>query len=174
MNTIRHLAAGLLLLGLLLAVPAMAGSINTSLAPPPLVNQIVLGLFLAGAIAGAVTVTYEWPVQGTTAPTALQMGNLSMVTAVVNFGADTDTIALITHNMQLGTINLPTNNASLVLETSCLFPVATWYYVSGGSNTTILQGSIVSSNVFAILKASAASSAGSLNVVILRPHTAIR
>ncbi len=126
------------------------------------------------AILGTVTVTYQWPVVGTTPPTVLQMKPLSLVTAAVNFGSDSDVLALITHNMQLGTVVLPTNPGSLVNEAASLFPLVGWYYQTGGSINTILNGSIASSSVFQISKASAASSAGTVNVFVLRPWTGIR
>jgi hypothetical protein len=126
------------------------------------------------ALLGTVTVTYQWPVVGTVPPTVLQMKPLSLVTAAVNFGSDSDTLALITHNMVLGTIVLPTNPGSLVNETACLFPLVSWYYQSGGSTGTVLNGSIASSSVFQITKASAASGAGTINVFVLRPWTGIR
>ncbi len=130
----------------------------------------------AGFVFGTVTVTYQWPVVGTVAPTVLQMKPLSLVTAAINWGADSDTVALITHNMQLGTVNLPTNNASLVNETACLFPLVGWYYNAGGSLTLAqaMAGSIVSSSVFQITKASGSSSAGTVNVFVMKPYTGIR
>jgi hypothetical protein len=95
------------------------------------------------------------------------------VTAAVNWGADSDTIALLTHNMQLATVFLP-NNTNPINETSCLFPLVSWYYQTGGSINTILNGSIVSSSVFQITKASGSSSLGTVNVFVLRPWTGIR
>jgi hypothetical protein len=133
----------------------------------------VLTVAAAPFIVGTVTVTYQYPVQGTVAPTVSQMKPLSLVTAAVNWGADSDTIALLTHNMQLATVFLP-NNTNPINETSCLFPLVSWYYQTGGSINTILNGSIVSSSVFQITKASGSSSLGTVNVFVLRPWTGIR
>jgi hypothetical protein len=173
MNAIPKLAG--LLLACLLAVPLFAMTPHSTVihdwgAP------LVIGLMVAGGLFlfGTVTVNYQWPVQGTTAPTVSQMKPLSLVTAAIFFSSDSDTLALITHNMQLGTVALPTNPGSLVNETSCLFPLVGWYYQTGGSNTTILNGSIVSSSVFQITKASAASSLGTVNFFLLRPWTGLR
>lgn len=130
----------------------------------------------AGFVAGTVTVTYQWPVVGTNPPSILQMKPLSLVTAALNWGADSDTLALITHNMNLGSVILPTNNGSIVNETACLFPLVSWYYQAGGSLSLAqgMAGSIVSSQVFQITKASGSSSAGTVNVFVLRPYTGIR
>ena len=173
MKTTRNLLAGLLL-AILFSVPMFASQFDSA----PLrwgVGSVAVVLMagLGFLIFGAVTVTYEWPVQGTVVPTVTQMKALSLVTATINW-IDSDTLALITHNMQLGTVALPTNFASLVNETSALFPLASWYYQTGGSNTTILNGSIVSSSVFQITKIAGASSAGTVNVFVLRPWTGIR
>lgn len=164
------------LLAILLAVPMFAASsrpVHThgwGWAETAVFALSVIGFL----VAGTVTVTYQWPVVGTVVPTVLQMKPLSLVTAAVNWGADSDTLALITHNMQLGTVVLPTNPGSLVNETACLFPLVSWYYQTGGSINTVFNGSIVSSSVFQITKASAASSAGTINVFVLRPWTGIR
>ena len=66
-------------------------------------------LALCTFLFGTATVTYLYPVAGTTAPTAasFQAGaqTYSMVNAVVNFG-DTDTTAFITTNMNATTTEL--------------------------------------------------------------------
>ena len=174
MKAIHKLLAGWLL-AILLAVPLFAASpVHTTQA---LGWGSIAVLFLAGIgflVFGAVTVTYEWPVVGTVPPTVAQMKPLSLVTAILNFSADADTLALITHNMQVGSVILPTNPGSIVNELAALFPLASWYYTAGGSINTLLSGSLVSSSVFQITKASAASSAGTINVFVLRPWTGIR
>ena len=160
------------LAGLLLAVLALVGAAVLIWGHSP-IGLVALLSAAPFVIFGAVTVNYEYPVQSTVAPTVSQMRPLSLVTAQVVFGADTDTIALITHNMQMATIFLP-GSTTAIAETSCLFPLASWYYTAGGSNTTILSGSIASSSVFQLTKANAASSAGTVNFWLLRPWTGIR
>ena len=167
MKLVRNSLAGLLLAVLVLIIAHAMGARDIG---------VYLALFsvVAPFVFGTVTTTYQYPVVGTVAPTVGQMKPLSLVTAAVNFGADSDTLALITHNMNLGTIFLPTNPGSAVNETACLFPLVSWYYQTGGSTNTVLNGSIVSSSVFQITKASAASSAGTVNVFVLRPWTGVR
>lgn len=177
MNRIRNVLAGLLLACLLAAVPLFAQSpvSDHALGWGGIAALSVAALTALGfLLVGTVTVTYEWPVVGTTPPTVAQMKPLSLVTAIVNFSADSDTIALITHNMQVGSVILPTNFGSIVNELAALFPLVNWYYTAGGSNTTILSGSLASSSVFQLTKLNAASSAGTVNVFVLRPWTGIR
>ena len=160
------------LAGLLLAVLVLAGAV-AMVGSHSRIGAIALLTVAAPFVFGAVTVNYEYPVQSTVAPTVSQMKPLSLVTAQVVFGADADTIALITHNMQMATIFLP-GSTTAIAETSCLFPLASWYYTAGGSINTLLSGSIASSSVFQLTKASAASSAGTINFWLLRPWTGIR
>ncbi|MFZ0747065.1 MAG: hypothetical protein WAM85_21870 [Terracidiphilus sp.] len=59
----------------------------------------------------AVTITYINPgTVGTFPPTAVQMLPLSRVTVIVAFAADTDTTALITHNMNIPLASTPTQH----------------------------------------------------------------
>ncbi len=167
MERAMKLAGGLLLAVLVLVIGYASGVRGT--------GEWLALVSAAGVIFGTVTTTYAYPVQGTVAPTVAQMKPLSLVTAAINWGADSDTVALITHNMQLATIFLP-NNTNPINETSCLFPLVSWYYNAGGSLSLAqgMAGSIVSSSVFQITKASGSSSAGTVNVFVLRPWTGIR
>lgn len=166
MKKLTHSLAGLLLAVLVLAIAHAFGVRGVG-------QYLALLTVAAPFVFGTVTATYAYPVQGTFVPTVAQMKPLSLVTVAVNFSADADTLALITHNMQMGSIILP-GSTGIVNETSCLFPLVSWYYQTGGSINTVLNGSIVSSSVFQITKASGSSSAGTVNVFILRPWTGIR
>src|SRR5579864_6129189 len=92
------------LAGLLLAVLVLIGSALLIGSHNPIGWLALLGI--AVPLFGTVTVTYEYPVQSTVAPTVAQMKPLSLVTAQIVFSSDSDTQALLTHNMQLATIFL--------------------------------------------------------------------
>ena len=109
----------------------------------------------------AVTVTYAYPVAGTTGPTAAQAG-AGVVTAVINW-AESDTTGLITHNFGLQTQTFPGN-------TGQLFPEIIWYLQSGQTVMPAVTFSLTSGNVITFGKQSAVGSGGSMVVIITRPR----
>jgi len=121
-------------------------------------RSLVWALTAFSVLAGTVTVTYETPIQGTSAPTAAQVYGLGLITAQVNC-ADTDTVIVITHNFGL--------TAQELLD---LFPFAIVNNVSGAttypqytySNTT---------NTLTIGKASTSGTGGTFDVLVWRPPT---
>ncbi len=119
------------------------------------VSIVALGL------AGVVTVTYERPVQGTTAPTAAQSANCNMVTAQV-FMDQTDTTAVVVHNFGISTTDL-----------AQLFPVPVVYYRNANTAPVVVSIDISNTNQITITKVSANGSQGTFNVIILRPNTII-
>lgn len=117
----------------------------------------------------AVTVTYQYPVAGTTAPTAAQMGGsvnpiLSKVRATVIAAVDADTTATITHNMGLSAADLAAGRCEvkitpLVQTTAAL---SLWAVTSVTANTIVLT------------KATTAGSGGAaaqIQVVVDRPQS---
>lgn len=96
----------------------------------------------------AVTVTYINPTaSGTTPPTAVQMLPLSRVTALVAFGADTDTTATITHNMAIPLASTPVQHGqnsgcpwvTIALSTSSAGTVAPVISFTRSTNTLTLN-----------------------------------
>lgn len=149
-------------------VSVVAPDSSTSPSPSPSggvvgkhLRWLVLGL--AGMIAGAVTVTYAYPVAGTVAPTVAQAAAENMLTATVVIGADTDTTTLVTHNWQLTTAQLANNWPVVIGPTP---------NVIGTAQCTI---AVVLTNSVAITlnKGNVAGSAGTYIVTLLRPHSII-
>jgi hypothetical protein len=89
----------------------------------------------------AVTVTYTYPVAGTTAPTALQALNVNTVIATVIATADADTTATITHNFGLSATQLasgfPFINPVPTLS-QALTALSAWSVTSITANTVVL------------------------------------
>ena len=81
----------------------------------------------------AATVTYSYPVSGSTAPTSAQMnGNAphNIVTGTINF-ADADTTAAITHNFG----NYATGQGEGATESSKEFPIPNLWPITLGTAT---------------------------------------
>lgn len=114
-------------------------------------------------IAGAVTVTYAYPVAGTVAPTVAQAAAENMLTATVVIGADTDTTALVTHNWQLTTAQLANNWPIVIGPTPNV--VGTAYC----SIAVVLTNSVA----ITLNKGNVAGSAGTYLITLLRPHSII-
>ena len=100
-----NVCAGLILMALLMALPVWPALFH------PLhwaKRKKFSWLDLVMSELGAVTVTYAYPVSGTTPPTQAQMaaqsGIANEVSAQVYFGADSDTTAVVTHNFNTSTI----------------------------------------------------------------------
>lgn len=121
----------------------------------------------------SVLVTYKYPVSGTTPPTQAQMAPLSgianEVTAQVQFGADSDTLALITHNFNLTTVAGTTPN------TTQLFPEVNFYVQNqGGAGTANpVLSCTVDANIITLTKSNTANTSCTVNVFIHRPHSLV-
>ena len=111
----------------------------------------------------AVTVTYEYPVAGIVAPTALQ-ARVATCVATVTKGADGDTAATITHNMNLSAAQIaqgfPIVTITKIEQITAV--LADWTVSSVTANTVVLA-------------ATAAGGSGSANpqirVTVRRPHS---
>jgi len=84
----------------------------------------------------AVTVTYEWPVAGITAPTTTQMSKRNIVTATVIKTADGDTTATVTHNLQLTAAQLAAGFPKITLTPLLLLFYTTLPFVASVTATT--------------------------------------
>lgn len=114
----------------------------------------------------AVTITYEYPVAGGTAPTAAEVKRVSSVVASVEATAAGDLLATITHNMALS-----------VAELAAGWPVViTEMLLAGGWVKTphqLAAGRLT--NSLAITMANAGGVGGDMfRVTLLRPNTVIR
>jgi len=111
----------------------------------------------------AVTVTYEWPIAGAVAPTALQA--MDKVVATVIATQDADVLATITHNIGLSVAELAAGFSEVLIEQ--LLPqgwVSTPHVLAGGKTT----------NAVAVTMSNAGGSgvAGAqFRVSISRPHS---
>ncbi len=109
----------------------------------------------------AAVITYEYPVGGTTvAPTQAQMALLSMLTAQVVFVVDTDTTAVITHNMGVSAANL-----------GSLFPIVVITPNVLGTAPLFVVAALTNSNVVTLTKASGLGSNGTFSVTVMRPNS---
>lgn len=98
-NATKYFGAALLALALLV-VPALAAtSADTHQGSHMPAWVLVIG---AAGLAGAVTVTYKYPVSGTTPPTAIQSSQFTKVTGIINW-LESDTLGFITHNFNVAT-----------------------------------------------------------------------
>lgn len=148
---------------LLLALTISAGAIAIALAFG--LKILALASILGPAVIfGAVTVTYEYPVAGTTAPTA---GNQTkdLVVANVIATADADVTAVITHNLGLSAAELAAGMPRvtvMLLISQALTALAAW------TVTTIAANSITLTK----LASTGSGNAGAqIRVHIERPHT---
>ena len=127
----------------------------------PLATAGLVAAGLGGLLAGTATVTYKYPIGGATPPTRAQVGQRSMVTATVQFG-DTDTTAVITHNLAL-------TASDLLLD----FALPLWYIITPGTVVPLISFSNAA-NAMTITKASATGSNCTILVAVERPSTVIR
>lgn len=109
----------------------------------------------------ATTVTYAYPVSGTTAPTAAQSANCNMVTATV-FAADADTTAVISHNFSLSAAQL-----------ASLWPVVTIATAGGGTPSPLYSMARAANSITLTKQSTAAGSGGTVEVTIQRPFSSI-
>lgn len=116
------------------------------------------------------TVTYCWPGgstgQSTTAPTAVQASQVTMMTAAVAIG-DAETFALFTHNWGL--------SASFP---SFLFPVIQYRQSDFGTGPSTQLGNLTfnisNTNVITINKLAGVGNGGTFIVTLMRPHSLVR
>lgn len=109
------------------------------------------------------TINYRYPVAGSTAPTAAQVADLSMVTAQFVM-LDSDVVATITHNMAISTTNLANG-----------FPIADMRLTSAPTTTIVDRFSVdvIDANTVTVNKTAAVGSACTGEVVVFRPNTSI-
>lgn len=111
----------------------------------------------------AVTVTYEHPVTGATAPTALQVADMVVATVVAT--ADADVLATITHNMNITAGNLTAGFPVVVVE--LMLP-------AGWLSTPHVLAAGKTADAVAVTMSNAGSSGNAnaqFRVTITRPHT---
>lgn len=109
----------------------------------------------------AAVVTYQYPVIGTTAPTAIQMFELSSLTAQVSMG-DTDTTGAIVHNWGL-----------TAAQNTALQPWLSYWLQTPGTAIPILSFAL-STNSVTITKVSVTGSGGTYVVTLQRPNTIVQ
>ena len=113
----------------------------------------------------AVTVTYQYPVQGTTAPTAAQTLNKNTVRATVIATADADTTATITHNLGLTAAQLTEGAPEVTLcpiLSQALTALSGWVCSAKAANTVTLTK---------LTSTGSGNARAQLAVVVKRPHT---
>ena len=111
----------------------------------------------------AQTITYTYPVAGTTAPTLAQALLCNMVVATVNW-SDSEITARLTHNWGLSST-----------QAGNLWPVTIIDYLAG-STTTLPQAITVTytnTNVITLTKSTVVGGQGTLVVTLLRPFSEI-
>ena len=116
----------------------------------------------------SVTVTYNTrggagltQLASTTVPTATQAAQTQKMTATVQFGADTDTQALLTHNW-----GLDASAPSYYEPEIIYFPLALPLTFAS------VTFDVTNTNVVKINKANVAGTAQTLVVILRRPHSA--
>lgn len=175
METIKRTGwIGAVLMALFLVVmPVAVFCLTRGLVTP---HQAALAILSLVGLAGAVTVTYPYPLAGTTAaPTAVQAASTNMIVAQVVW-ADADTLALVTHNFGLLTVDFLSPNLGGTVNTPTtgqLFPKVTV--------TPLVQGAAISfyipptvtlgQNTVTIGKGSVTGSGSTLAVYIERPFS---
>lgn len=112
----------------------------------------------------AVTVTYKYPVAGTTPPTAIQASQVPTVTGIIEW-ADADTTGLFTHNFGLQTQTFTPNVGQF-------FPEIISYASAAGTAVANAQFVLTNGNVITFGKTSAAGTGGTLVVIVRRPYSA--
>jgi hypothetical protein len=110
-----------------------------------------------------MTVTYTYPVAGTTPPTAAQMLNANLLSATVNV-ADGDTIGSITHNWGLS-----------AQEQAWIRPLITTYEVTTGTGSSFRTWTVTNgttpANAITFGKSGSVGTGGTFQVNLLRPTT---
>lgn len=121
---------------------------------------------LPALLFGAVTVTYEYPVAGTTAPTAAQSANANIVRANVIATADADTTATITHNFGTSAGDLAAGRPIVILEPllQASAGLSLWAFTSKTTNTVVCTKSTA---------VGSGNAGAQIRVHVLRPHSII-
>jgi len=111
----------------------------------------------------AATVTYNYPTAAgsTVAPTTLQ-AVVSRVNAQVVL-ADADTTAVVTHNFLLSTAELNAGQPDVIIVP-----------LGAGTNPSTMTVALTNSVAITFTKGTAAGSAQTIAVTILRPHSIMR
>lgn len=109
------------------------------------------------------TINYRYPVSGSTAPTAAQVVNNSLVTAQYVM-VDSDVVATIVHNMALSATQLANG-----------FPVLSNRLTSAPTTSIVdlFTVDILDSNTVTVNKTAATGSACTGEIAIFRPNTDI-
>jgi hypothetical protein len=131
----------------------------------------VANLASLALLFGGVTVTYKYPVSGTTAPTSTLMQQHCALTALVN-ALDSDTVITITHNWGLpskDTGGFPDGPAGL-------FPVVVIDLNSDATTTVepIFLVNLTNTNAVVINKPTTVGTQGTYIVQVLRPNSAMK
>jgi len=110
----------------------------------------------------AGTVTYTYPVVGTSPPSVTVAKRNQVLVAQVNF-ADADTTAIVTHNWQ-----------TPLSDFTSIFPLISFYNATAGTagNAVITWAHTDSSNI-TLTKTAGAGTGGTLNVQLERPWSAL-
>ena len=128
-----------------------------------LLLALCLGILPSSMYGAACTVTYVWPVAGSTAPTAAQARQHNSVVADIAFLA-ADTSCVITHNMQLP--NATGANG---------IPKITHFFTAAGVVSFTPFFAFTSATTITVDKnLTTANSTGTLRVVIERPAGAVK
>lgn len=154
-----RLLAALGAVGLILVLTMVGLAISGQLHTAAVVN--IFRMCLAVFVLGTVTVTYAYPVSGTTPPTSAQAVNSNLLTATVN-AADGDTTWTITHNWGLSAAQLAN-----------LWPLVHVYVQVSGTAGPLITAALTNSNVVTFGKSSSAGTGGTYVVELQRPHSLI-
>lgn len=173
METLKRIGwIGMVLMAsFLIVVPVAAYSIHTHN------THLAIALLSLMGLAG-VTVTYPYPLAGTTAPpTAVQAASTNMIVAQVVL-ADADTLAVVTHSFGLLTVDFLSPNLGGTVQpptTGQLFPkvtitpLATAAAISFFIPPTVTLGQ----NTITLGKGSVTGSGSTLAVYIERPFSMV-
>ena len=116
----------------------------------------------------AVTVNYENPVIGTTAPTAAQSALANEVSATVIATADADVAATITHNLAISAADIAAGLPWVIVESllsQALAALSAWTVNDPkGANAVVLTK---------LATAGSGNAAKAIRVHVMRPHTLI-
>jgi len=121
---------------------------------------VFLGLASMGILFGLNTVTYEYPVAGTTAPTASQSSRKNEISAVIT-GDNSATDFTVTHNWGLSAAELADGWPRVNIE----------YLLAAGYTAASL---ITSKTANTVVFSNTAFTGAALRVRLERPHTIVR
>lgn len=122
----------------------------------------VMALTFLGPVFGAVTVTYEHPVTGVVAPTAVQAKQTVVANVIAT--ADADTTAVIVHNMGVSAADLLAGFPHVILQPllQVVAGLSLWAITGRtADNITLTKSTAVGSG----------NAGAQLRVAVLEPHT---